>query len=83
MTDITAVVSLDSQTIVSFLEPETTTVSSIGIQGDSGSVGNIEDILNVSAASPVNGSLLIYNTGTSLWTASITLDSQDITGGQY
>ena len=43
------------------------------------SVGDIDITTN----GQVNGSVLVYNTSTSKWTATRLLESQDISGGQY
>lgn len=58
-------------------------VSSVGIQGLSASDANVEMLNNVDATNLQNGSLLIYKTSTSKWTASTLLDQQVMEGGEF
>jgi hypothetical protein len=59
-------------------------VTAVGIQGLSGSAGGTLDaISNVDASAKTEGSVLVYKTGTSLWTATTTLDQQNVEGGHY
>lgn len=44
---------------------------------------NINELSGVNTSGKVNGSLLIYNSATSLWTASTDLENQNINGGNY
>jgi hypothetical protein len=77
MSDITATVDITSNDVV---------VTAVGIQGSSAVLGpdsTLNSIGNVDAVSPVNGSLLIYKTGTSKWTASTLLDAQNMEGGEF
>jgi hypothetical protein len=39
--------------------------------------------IDITTNGQVNGSVLVYNTSTSKWTATRLLESQDISGGQY
>jgi hypothetical protein len=73
MSDITATI----QTSDNFI------VSTVGIQGPSGASTTVETISNVDAINPTNGSLLIYKTTTNKWTASTTLDAQNMEGGEF
>jgi hypothetical protein len=41
------------------------------------------EISDVDALNPVNGSLLIFKTTTNKWTASTTLDAQNMEGGEF
>jgi hypothetical protein len=43
------------------------------------SVGDVD----MSTNGKLNGSVLVYKTTTSKWTATTVLDAQDVTGGQY
>ena len=43
----------------------------------------IETLGDVDTTSKINGSLLIYNSSTSKWTASIDLENQNINGGSF
>lgn len=77
MSDITATVDITSNDV---------TVTAVGIQGSSAVLGpdsTLSSIGNVDATNPVNGSLLIYKTGTSKWTASTLLDAQNMEGGEF
>ena len=77
MSDIIATVDITSNDVV---------VTAVGIQGSSAVLGpdsTLNSIGNVDAVNPVNGSLLIYKTGTSKWTASTTLDAQNMEGGEF
>jgi hypothetical protein len=77
MSDITATVDITSYDV---------TVTAVGIQGSSAVLGpdsTLNSIGNVDAVNPVNGSLLIYKTGTSKWTASTLLDAQNMEGGEF
>ena len=47
------------------------------------SSGSIDALFGVSTIGAVEGSLLIYNESTGLWEASITLQEQEVNGGQY
>ena len=58
-------------------------VSAVGIQGLSASDSNLEMLNNVDASNLQDGSLLIYKTGTSKWTASTLLDQQSMEGGEF
>ena len=71
--DITSNVTRESQTVV----------SAVGIQGASGSRTNLEYSTNVDATNLENGSILIYNTNSSLWVASRHLNAQDMDAGEY
>jgi len=57
-------------------------VVTVGVQGPAGPnfVSQAED---VDATTLVNGSLLIYNTTTSKWEASTTLENQNMECGHY
>ena len=86
MSDITAQLSSDLLITTSITSENNVYVSAVGIQGASAVLGadtSIGSFADVSAVSPVNGSLLIYKTGTSKWTASTTLDAQNMEGGEF
>jgi len=61
------------------------TVSSIGIQGESGAIVPISSNqeVDVTTNGKLNGSVLVYKTATSKWTATTTLDAQNMEGGHY
>ena len=58
-------------------------VSAVGIQGLSATDASLEMLNNVDASALENGSLLIYKTATSKWTASTMLDQQTMEGGEF
>ena len=73
MTDIIAVVEIQNDA----------TVAAVGIQGLSGQATTISTISDVDAVLPANGSVLVYKTNTSKWTATTLLDEQNMEGGFY
>jgi hypothetical protein len=75
MSDITVQIQQDNQI----------TVSSIGIQGESGAIVPLSSNqeVDVTTNGKLNGSILVYKTATSKWTATKTLDAQDMEGGHY
>jgi len=46
------------------------------------SISNIADV-DVTTNGKINGSILIYRTTTNKWTASTTLDAQNMEGGEF
>ena len=46
------------------------------------SMSNIADV-DVTTFGKVNGSILVYKTNTNKWTASTTLDAQNMEGGEF
>lgn len=46
-------------------------------------LSGIDDIPNVVAVNPADGSLLIYDSNINKWVASTTLDKQDLDGGHF
>jgi hypothetical protein len=60
-----------------------TTVTTVGEQGLTGSTGIMENITDVDAVNKKNGSVLVYKAVTAKWTATNTLEEQEITGGHY
>ena len=73
MADTTATVEEDFIT--------TATVSNT-VTNASSSISDSTDI-DTATNGLQTGSMLIYNTTTQKWVSTITLESQDITGGQY
>jgi hypothetical protein len=83
MSDISATV-ISSELITATVESgTTTTVSAVGIQGPSASQVGLSGLDDVDSNAVTNGSVLVYKTNTSKWTATTVLDAQDVTGGQY
>jgi len=62
---------------------DTTTVTTVGEQGLPGSAGVMENITDVDAVNKKNGSVLVYKAVPAKWTATNTLEEQEITGGHY
>lgn len=60
-----------------------TTVSSVGIQGVSATDIGLSGLVDVDAAAPDNGSVLVFKQITSKWTATRTLDLQIMEGGEF
>lgn len=62
-----------------------TTVSQVGIQGISGGVIPLSQNSEVDTTTngKLNGSVLVYKTITNKWTATTTLDAQNMEGGHY
>lgn len=44
---------------------------------------NINDLQGIDTTAKVNGSVLVYNSTTSKWTATQDLENQNINGGSY
>jgi hypothetical protein len=85
MSDITVQVGGDTLITSSITSQNNLYVSAVGIQGASATTTGMAGIADV-AIDPnalVDGSLLIYKSGTSKWTASTTLDAQNMEGGEF
>jgi len=85
MSDITATVLPNSNINASIDVQSIPTVSSVGIQGQSAAQTGISGIADVDLTTNgvVQGSILIYQTGTNKWTSSSTLDAQNMEGGEF
>jgi hypothetical protein len=86
MSDITAQIGSDTFITTSITSQNNVYVSAVGIQGSSAVLGpdsTVASIGDVDSSTLVNGSLLIYKTGTSKWTASTLLDAQNMEGGEF
>lgn len=61
------------------------TITTIGIQGASGAVVPLSENVQVDIVSEGlnNGSLLVYKTNTSKWTATKTLNLQTVDSGEF
>lgn len=46
-------------------------------------VGSLSDIANVDTSNTQNGSVLVFKSVTNKWTATTTLDAQNMEGGEY
>jgi hypothetical protein len=83
MSDITATV-LTNELITTQVDTiGNPIVSAVGIQGASASSSSISGLGDVDAYLPSNGSVLVYKTITSKWTATTTLDAQNMEGGEF
>ena len=84
MSDITATV-LTNTTVVATVDPaaSSTTVSAVGIQGLSASNVGISGLADVDALLPDDGAVLVFKLNTNKWTASTTLDAQNMEGGEF
>jgi ABC-type transporter Mla maintaining outer membrane lipid asymmetry ATPase subunit MlaF len=58
-------------------------VSVVGIQGPSGQATTVSSISDVDAVAPDNGSVLVFKSNTSKWTATRLLDLQVMEGGEF
>jgi hypothetical protein len=76
MSDIIATVDVTSNDVV---------VTAVGIQGSSAVLqdSSLNSLGNVDTQNLANGSLLVYKMNTSKWTATTTLDSQNMEGGEF
>jgi len=83
MTDTVAIVTPDQALSVAVSEG-VLTLSSTNLAAPAvvESISNIADV-DVTTNGKVNGSILIYKTTTNKWTASTTLDAQNMEGGEF
>jgi hypothetical protein len=83
MTDTVAIVTPDQALSVAVSEG-VLTLSSTNLAAPAvvESMSNIADV-DVTTNGKVNGSILIYKTNTNKWTASTTLDAQNMEGGEF
>ena len=83
MTDTVAIVTPDQALSVAVSEG-VLTLSSTNLAAPAvvESISNIADV-DVTTNGKVNGSILIYKTNTNKWTASTTLDAQNMEGGEF
>lgn len=68
---------------VTVTEEESTTVTTVGETGLTGASGSMSDILDVDATAKTDGSVLVYKTISSKWTATTLLEQQELNGGHY
>jgi hypothetical protein len=85
MGDITATVLPNSNINASIDIPSIPTVPSVGIRGPRGLSGitTLGGATDVETAGAENGSVLVYKTITSKWTATRTLELQIMEGGEF
>lgn len=83
MTDTVAIVTPDQALSVAVSEG-VLTLSSTNLAAPAvvESMSNIADV-DVTTNGKVNGSILVYKTSTNKWTASTTLDAQNMEGGEF
>jgi hypothetical protein len=83
MTDTVAIVTPDQALSVAVSEG-VLTLSSTNLAAPAvvESMSNIADV-DVTTNGKINGSILVYKTNTNKWTASTTLDAQNMEGGEF
>jgi hypothetical protein len=83
MTDTVAIVTPDQALSVAVSEG-VLTLSSTNLAAPAvvESMSNIADV-DVTTNGKINGSYLVYKTNTNKWTASTTLDAQNMEGGEF
>ena len=83
MADTVAVVTPDQALSVAVSEG-VLTLSSTNLAAPAvvESISNIADV-DITTNGKVNGSILVYKTNTNKWTASTTLDAQNMEGGEF
>lgn len=83
MSDTIAIVQSDEALQVAVAEGVLTLASSnVSNPAVVESIDNIADV-DVTTNGKVNGSVLVYRTTTNRWTASTTLDAQNLEGGEF
>lgn len=83
MADIVAVVTPDQALSVAVSEGVLTlSQTNLAAQAVVESISNIADV-DITTYGKVNGSILVYKTNTNKWTASTTLDAQNMEGGEF
>jgi len=83
MTDTIAIVTPDEALTVAVSEGVLTlSQSNLAAPAVVESISNIADV-DVTTNGKLNGSLLVYRTTTNKWTASTTLDAQNLEGGEF
>lgn len=83
MANITATVVYGSSITAHVADNPHPHVPAVGIQGIAGVSVPLEDMQNVDATNLQDGSLLVYNTTTSKWTATTQLNAQDMDAGEF
>ena len=83
MADTIAIVTPDEALTVAVSEGVLTlSQSNLAAPAVVESMSNIADV-DVTTNGKLNGSLLVYRTTTNKWTASTTLDGQNLEGGEF
>ena len=83
MTDTVAVVTPDQALSVAVSEGVLTlSQTNLAAPAVVESISNIADV-DITTNGKVNGSILVYKTITNKWTASTTLDAQNMEGGEF
>ena len=81
MADTIAVVTQDDALSVAVSEGVLTLSSST--LSNPAVVESLSDVADVDTTTKINGSVLVYRTTTNKWTASTTLDAQNLEGGEF
>lgn len=84
MSNIVAKVTYDNSFAV-VKQNDTVTVPTVGIQGVGATITSLEQLSNVDTVTEGkdNGSILVYRSVTNKWTATTTLDAQNMDGGEF
>ena len=83
MSDTIAIVQTDEALQVAVAEGVLTLASSnVSNPAVVESIDNVADV-DVTTNGKLNGSILVYRTTTNRWTASTTLDAQNMEGGEF
>lgn len=83
MSDTIAIVQTDEALQVAVAEGVLTLASSnVSNPAVVESMDNVADV-DVTTNGKLNGSILVYRTTTNRWTASTTLDAQNLEGGEF
>lgn len=83
---VTTVVSGITQSVITTSDQQTIVKSvTVGrpVRRVIGSTASIDGLQDVNVTNKVNGSVLVYNSATSKWTATLDLENQNINGGHY
>lgn len=70
---------IQTQVVVQVEQPQVIVTGIMGPQG----VTSLQGLTDIDTTNLINGSLLIYNTGTHKWTATNLLEQQIVESGQY
>jgi len=81
MAETTATVE-EEQSISATVSQTSTTTSSTDLANPA-VLESLSDVADVDTVDKINGSVLVYKTLTNKWTATTTLDAQNMEGGEF
>ena len=81
MTETTATVE-EEQSISATVSQTSITTSSTDLANPA-VLESLSDVADVDTVDKINGSVLVYKTLTNKWTATTTLDAQNMEGGEF